>query len=276
MFLRISALGVAALSLVPAAPSFAEVPPETYALFSLLPGAGQGAQGEWGRGAGWFAGVVGLGALSAGLLAQQELAGGTYASQASLDAYFYNCFDAYNLAAKVTPASPLDNFLSAFDVRYLARPAVLIPAVLAATALATGYAETSVFGQTYTEDQRGYANALAFGGSWVFTGFVGTGEEGLFRGFLQHSLSNRLSPWVGIPGASALFALAHTQYTGTASLSVGLFGLYQGIMTHFNNYDLGPAIFLHTLWDALLFTGQWRAGESPTFLMRLPTIPISF
>ncbi len=99
--------------------------------------------------------------------------------------------------------------------------------------------------------------------SFVQTHLVGIGEEMLFRGVVQRSFYNWLSPrysertarWSSILLASVLFGLAHNGQGGTATPGVAFgAGIYLGWI--YNPapgvFDLQQAIALHAWWDTLI------------------------
>lgn len=248
------------------------LPAGAYGLLGIVPGLGQVAQGEWLEGAAYFGTVTGGYAGGYALHGKRKFEASGYSLQLSLDAWMYSAYDAYNDKGNISKNSLGKNLLSAFDLRLLASPAVSLPLAFFATvaALVPDQSSHRVFDRPFRN--KATAHAVAFGTGWVGASLVGVGEEALFRGFLQHSLSTNLTPWVGLPLASALFGMAHTQYGAAGKIQVGIFGLYLGILAHRDKYDLRRAIILHTLYDALIFLRQWREGEPVPFQLRLPTV----
>jgi membrane protease YdiL (CAAX protease family) len=97
---------------------------------------------------------------------------------------------------------------------------------------------------------------------------VGLGEESLFRGFLQSSLSESFTPWGGIAASSILFGLAHIpnafalaskhdqkRYLATSIPFITALGTYFGWMTY-KNKSLQESTAVHTWYDFTLFAAQ--------------------
>ncbi len=102
---------------------------------------------------------------------------------------------------------------------------------------------------------------------------VGLGEESLFRGFLQSSLSEFFTPWGGITLSSLLFGTAHLSNTiGMSSqdrkeyyrMSIPIIttaGFYYGWLTY-KNHSLQESVALHTWYDFIIIALGSLAGES--------------
>lgn len=102
---------------------------------------------------------------------------------------------------------------------------------------------------------------------------IGIGEESLFRGYLQSSLSEILSPWGGIIVSSLAFGAVHIPnalllepedrqdyYTINLPLITG-FGLYLGWLTH-KNHSLKESVALHTWYDLVALTAGVLASRA--------------
>ncbi len=93
---------------------------------------------------------------------------------------------------------------------------------------------------------------------------VGIGEEAFFRGYLQSSLSETLTPWGGIVASSILFGVAHLpnasaldphyrkQYYKVSLPLITTLGLYFGWLTH-KNHSLKESVAVHAWYDFSLF-----------------------
>ncbi|HKJ87843.1 MAG TPA: CPBP family intramembrane glutamic endopeptidase, partial [Gammaproteobacteria bacterium] len=89
------------------------------------------------------------------------------------------------------------------------------------------------------------ANTLRYEG-------VAVGEEAFFRGVVNDTTSRSWGPWVGVPVSAAVFGLAHSGRSGTASVAgASLYGLYLGALHVRNGYHLGEGVALHFWWDFL-------------------------
>jgi membrane protease YdiL (CAAX protease family) len=78
---------------------------------------------------------------------------------------------------------------------------------------------------------------------------AGAGEELLFRGVLQGTLTTWFNPLIGIAGASLLFGLMHPITPAYIVLAGGL-GVYLGWLTELNG-NLLIVIVAHALYDLL-------------------------
>lgn len=114
---------------------------------------------------------------------------------------------------------------------------------------------------------------------------VGIGEESLFRGFLQTSLSESLNPTSGLILSSLAFGAAHISnaerlepqnrwryYAFSLPLITGI-GAYCGWLTQKNN-SLRESVALHTWYDFVLFTlgaiAESAAIGGPSFAFAIP------
>jgi membrane protease YdiL (CAAX protease family) len=94
---------------------------------------------------------------------------------------------------------------------------------------------------------------------------AGFGEELLFRGVLQSSLSDRLGPpwgiWAGLLFASVIFGMCHW-LTFTYALLATLIGVYLGTLLLVTENLLAP-IVSHALYDfvALIYMVRWDSNK---------------
>lgn len=82
--------------------------------------------------------------------------------------------------------------------------------------------------------------------------FVALGEELLFRGLIQTSLSKYFGPWQGVIFSSVIFAVMHTVWR--SPLEIG-FTFAAGVLlgyTYKKTGSLAPGIAIHTLDNILL------------------------
>ncbi len=88
---------------------------------------------------------------------------------------------------------------------------------------------------------------------------AGVGEEVLFRGLIQPSLSAVIGPLLGLTVTSVLFGLLHL-VTPSYAVMAGLMGAYLGVLVLASG-NLMLAIVAHALYDfvALWRLTQWRS-----------------
>ena len=88
---------------------------------------------------------------------------------------------------------------------------------------------------------------------------AGVGEEILFRGLIQPSLSDVIGPLLGLLVASALFGVVHL-VTPTYAILAGLIGAYLGWLVMASG-NLMLAIVAHALYDfvALRRLSRWSS-----------------
>lgn len=228
-----------ALCLGLASPNALAASPGLKGTLSLVPGLGQMANGNGWEGLGWLGSVALLyGSKNAHLQA------------IGWDLWMYNMYDAYRDARPPAAAghSLFENYTASLNPLNLLDP-VGAP-VVAYGALAgssTGYP------------------ALRRPADIIKYGFVGLGEEGLFRGFLFPSFSQTLgSKWAGAITSSAVFAVAHVT-GGSANLQTSALtqrfigGMVFCLQADRNRYDLRKNIFAHAWYDILVSSdGQIR------------------
>ncbi len=104
---------------------------------------------------------------------------------------------------------------------------------------------------------------------------VGLREEAFFRGYLQSSLSERLTPWGGIIASSLLFGAAHipnAQFLSERNRKkyylfsipfITVFGGYFGWLTH-KNHSLKESTAVHSWYDFTLFLLDAVVSSSTT------------
>lgn len=98
---------------------------------------------------------------------------------------------------------------------------------------------------------------------------VAVGEESLFRGVLNNSLSSSLGNTWGLVSSSALFGLAHDGTGGRATpFAAAAFGAYTGYLHQRNGFRIGEGVALHFWWNFLISLGmlQDREPEEETTL----------
>ena len=157
--------------------SYAAPSPGASGTLSLIPGLGQAANGDGWEGGAWFATTVGL-----------FMSGNGFLRQIGWDLWMYNMYDAYRDAGATgaDKSYAAVHFLQAYNPLNLIDP---IGAPIVAVGAAAGA-------------RRGYP-ALRRPSKIITYGFVGMGEEGLFRGFLFPGFSDvTKSKWWEIGRAS--------------------------------------------------------------------------
>jgi hypothetical protein len=95
--------------------------------------------------------------------------------------------------------------------------------------------------------------------SWPMAYNAGVTEEALFRGWLlpvAYQYTGR-TWWLANGAQAALFSLAHYGPGNRYPWPQALLGYYFGYLTRKNGWSLSEAIFVHSWWDAILFTAQY-------------------
>lgn len=202
---------------------------------SIIPGLGQAINGEPLEGLVWLTTIVGL-----------YFSKNYYLSQAGWDLWFYNMYDAYRDAKpnnhNFTNYNVFQNYIAAYNPLNLIDP-------IGAPVVAFG----GLVGA-----KRGYP-ALGNPAKILMYGFVGLGEEGLFRGFLFPAMTDVFfdSKLMGAITSSILFALIHVT-GGKSNLAPVVmaqrftFGMLFSWQAHRNKYDLREGIFAHAWYDILV------------------------
>lgn len=238
---RISGISLALLLLVVPARRALATPPGVAGALSIIPGLGQVSNGDVGEGALWFASVVA--ALSWSSPGVQ---------QAGFDLWQYNMYDAYRDAGARDTAkqSVYSNYLGTFNPLNIIDPIGAPVLGLQGAVVMRPDAKTSD-----TADRLGLKKVWAVP---LVMGFVGLGEEGLFRGFLFPGFSHLTgSKPIGAVISSALFSAVHmtdgTALSRTTGVLAGrfLFGLLFCWQADLNRYDLRKSIFAHAWFDVL-------------------------
>ncbi|MEW6055658.1 MAG: CPBP family intramembrane glutamic endopeptidase [Bdellovibrionota bacterium] len=232
-------LGVLPLALLLGAPGKSHAAePGIAGTASLIPGLGQALNGDHLEGGAWLATVVG------GMLHFNP-----NVRQAAFDLWMYNMYDAYRDAGAkdTTKYNVYQNYLATFNPLNIIDP---IGASLVGVQ-AIGVHRRGRGGYQVTAPRNPILVPVSMG-------FVGLGEEALFRGFLFPGFSHLTgSRWAGAITSSALFSAAH-MIDGTAAsrsfLVLGsrfLAGMLFCWQTHRNAYDLRKSIFAHAWFDVL-------------------------
>ncbi len=231
-------LATSLLCLALATPASAARPGLTGTL-SVVPGLGQMTNGDGWEGLGWLGSV----ALLYG-------SGNSLLRQIGYDLWMYNMYDAYRDARP--PAAAGHNLFQNYTA--FLNPLNLIDPV-GAPIVAFGALSGS---------RTGYPS-LRRPSDIAMYGFVGLGEEGLFRGFLFPSFSQTLgSKWLGAITSSAVFSVSHAT-GGTSNLQASpliqrfVGGMFFCLQADRNRYDLRKNIFAHAWYDILVTNdGQIR------------------
>ena len=204
----------------------------------IVPGLGHVAGGEPLEGLGWFATVVGLYAVP-----------NSNVQQAGWDLWQYSMYDAYRDAGpsinRVGHQSVFENYVAAYNPVNIVDP-IGGPIV--------GYG--ALVGKRKGLTPKGL----------VVYGFVGMGEEGLFRGFLFPAFSDLFSSkWAGAITSSAIFSLVHVtggraNLAGSALGQRFVLGMLFSWQADRNKYDLRKNIFAHAWYDIFVDKGGRITG----------------
>jgi membrane protease YdiL (CAAX protease family) len=95
--------------------------------------------------------------------------------------------------------------------------------------------------------------------SWPLAYNAGVTEEALFRGWLLPMAYQYTGQtwWLANGAQAALFGLAHYGPGNRLPWPQALLGYYFGYLTRKNGWSLSEAVFVHSWWDAILFTAQY-------------------
>lgn len=220
------------------------------ATLSIVPGLGQLYNGDYLEAPFWALSAVGL-----------YLSRNPFLNIIGFDLWMYNVYDAYRDAGpsnkKFADRTVFGNYFATFN------PLCLWDPIGTPTLVIYGGA-----GGIY----RNFRGLTDWRAPFIY-GFVGLGEEGLFRGFifpgLQHLFPDSVAPWFAAGISSALFALAHVT-GGIQELEPGrllvrtLMGLIFSWQTHRNKYDLRNSIFTHA-WIDVLVSEPMPTGNYPIY-----------
>lgn len=271
----------AALALLPPSrPAMAADPERAAAASLLIPGLGQGFNGDWlaaGAHLGlylvfsnqYFEGIKHPDYIPWGdredttthtlRINRQSAVTDLYGAAAG-NISLYSSFAAYrdarqmpeNLAGYATPPpteSLGDLALAPFRWKYLSRPTTFLPLLIPLYyALSPATSEQLIF----APDDSISRNELR-GIYFITHEMVAVGEEAFFRGFLNNGLSDYLGPGFGLLTSSAIFGVAHTGTGGTAdAVSASLFGGYLGFIQQRNEYRISEGVALHFWWNFIV------------------------
>ncbi len=216
------------------------VTPGLSGTLSVVPGLGQVVNGKPLEGLGWLLTVGGL-----------YGSGNSRLAQIGFDLWMYNMYDAYRDARPPAAANHnvFQNYFAFLNPLNLVDP-------IGAPIVAFGAASNGASGYPALRDP----------GAIAMYGFVGLGEEGLYRGFLFPSLSQMTSSkWAGAILSSAIFSVAHAtggssnlQASPLAQRFIG--GLFFCWQVDRNRYDLRKSIFAHAWYDILVDDGGMIRG----------------
>jgi membrane protease YdiL (CAAX protease family) len=95
----------------------------------------------------------------------------------------------------------------------------------------------------------------------LVAGLAGAGEEALFRGVLQSTLSDHLPGWMALATTGALFGLAHF-LTREYAVVAGIVGLYLGLIFLLSGNLLVPML-AHGLYDLVALALLARVKPAP-------------
>ena len=213
---------------------------------SIVPGLGQMVNGNFFEGLGWLGAVAAL-----------YGSGNSQLSQAGWDLWMYQMYDAYRDAGASGAAkhSVYENYAAFLNPLNLIDP---IGAPLVAFGAAAG-------------SSGGYP-VLRSPSTVLMYGFVGLGEEGLFRGFLYPSFSQNLgSRWLGAITSSAAFAAIHAtggkaELQATPMIQRFIGGMLFCWQVERNHADLRKNIFAHAWYDIFVDDG----GKIQGLKMKIP------
>lgn len=146
--------------------------------------------------------------------------------------------------------------LAPFEFSFAKRPTTWIPLAIAGAAVAV---ELSGKGNAFRGNSfRG--SDVAFGSAFSF--LAGTHEEALFRGWMMPVLMESWnSEFWSNTATAAVFAAAHLSAGNTLPWPQFVLGWYFGYQTQTNGWSLKEAIFVHTWWDVLIFTGAFLSAS---------------
>ncbi|MDB5102756.1 MAG: hypothetical protein JWP91_445 [Fibrobacteres bacterium] len=125
---------------------------------------------------------------------------------------------------------------------------------------------------TFTADDLAFSGALSYN--------AGLSEEAVFRGWLLPMAYEYTGQrwWLANGAQALLFGAAHYGRDNRVPWPQFLLGYYFGYLTRKNGWTLSESIFVHTWWDAVIFTAQALTtrrsdGTASTFRVTAP-IPL--
>lgn len=148
-----------------------------------------------------------------------------------------------------------DMMLSPARFDHLAQPSAFIPLGLLAAGAA--YLTVDYRGSHRGSDWTFSADDLLF--SWPLAYNAGVTEEALFRGWLLPVAYQYTGEtwWLANGAQALLFGAAHYSSGNPFPWPQALLGYYFGYLTRKNGWTLSESIFVHSWWDAILFTAQY-------------------
>lgn len=194
------------------------------------------------------------------------------------DARAYNQYEGYSF--QMPKETLLDLTLAPFQWSVIKKPEVW-GGLLGALTLAAGLGYV-VYGdktelRLSAKDEDSIFPLLAFP--------IGIGEEAFFRGYLQSTFSEVLSPWGGIALSSLCFGAVHIanaqrlekedrpKYYAFSLPLITTFGAYFGWLTY-KNHSLKESVAIHAWYDFTLFLAAYSAAS--TAAIGKPTFAFSF
>jgi len=242
---------------------------------TFIPGLGQSYLGDFKGGASYFGSTallygVTFSKIKNGTVKNSSFSTGwnlalygTYA--AYRDARIYNDHQGYNYAMPINSLKELT--LAPFQWSIIKKPEVW-----------GAFFGSLVIGGTIShfmwKDASAQIAMSSYGTRFPLTAFpVGIGEEAFFRGYLQSTLSEVLSPWGGIIASSLLFGAIHApnatllptkiqkRYYMFALPYLTAAGVYFGWLAH-KNRSLKEGVALHSWYDFTLFLLSYSAAQS--------------
>jgi membrane protease YdiL (CAAX protease family) len=258
----------------------------------ILPGLGQWAEGQYEYGA-IYSGVA-LGSNFFRIYAARNnyeytfdnissknnrVRGGMLLSQLALNAGFFSAFHSFHTAANQrrtlgdfdwykNDEKPLDVFSSPLKFRNLTDAKVYVPLLILPALYTLGLSTNKMKYKGFTLADGFYASSFSY--------LAGTGEEAMFRGFLlpyaRYQLDNNF--WSNTTVAT-IFAAAHLG-NGQVPIPQFLMGWWLGYLTQKEDYRLSKAVFLHTWWDILAFTGTYAFAKNNPKSSLKAYLPLSF
>lgn len=238
-------IGICLMSSLYSTSVCAKTAPGVAGALSLIPGLGQVSNGDVAEGGVWFVTALGLFLIP----------GDASLRQIGWDLWQYNMYDAYRDAGAKGAAkyNVFENYVAAFNPLNIIDP-------IGAPILALGALVRGNDGNIPGIPRSLFLRPLVYG-------FVGLGEEGLFRGFLFPGLSDVFSSKIaGAITSSVLFAFFHitngrSDIDGPHLASRTIMGLLFCWQTHLQKNDLRHSIFTHSWWDFLVTRNGGTKGS---------------